>query len=147
MVESVNNRRSAALDLIKLFSICGVLIIHLVGKTSYGGIFWYAQAVPIFMVLMGYNSHAIIKWKSLGKAYISYLIIYVILYVISLSIVLHNNTPFSYNFLPIGLLPYYGPGTYWILLYFLFVLISPLVHKLRKNMSIPLFLCTLFLLV
>lgn len=134
--------RIAALDLIKLFSICGVLIVHLIGKTSYGGVFWYAQAVPIFMVLMGYNSSSTIKWKSLNKTYINYLIIYFI----SLSIALYKNIPFSFNFLPIGFLPYSGPGTYWILLYFLFILLSPLIHKLRRSMSIPSFLCLLFLL-
>lgn len=134
--------RIASLDLLKLLAICGVLIIHMIGKTAYGGVFWYAQAVPIFMVLMGYNCKSHINWHSLGKSYISYFMIYIISLIIA--IILHK--PFSIHYLPIGLLPFEGPGAYWILLYFLFVLLSPLIYVMRKRMSIMTFLSLLFVI-
>lgn len=129
------------MDLLKFFAICGVLIIHIIGKTAYGGVFWYAQAVPIFMVLMGYNCKANINWHSLGKSYMSYLMIYMI----SLIIAIIQHMPFSVHYLPIGLLPFAGPGTYWILLYFLFVLISPIIYRMKEQMNIVTFLSLLFI--
>lgn len=134
--------RIASLDLLKLFAICGVLIIHMIGKTTYGGVFWYAQAVPIFMVLMGYNCRETINWHSLGKSYLSYFMLYIVSLIIA--IILHK--PFSIHYLPIGLLPFAGPGTYWILLYFLFVLVSPLIYRMKERMSIGIFLSLLFVL-
>lgn len=138
----ISQHRIASLDLLKLLSICGVLVIHLIGKTAYGGVFWYAQAVPIFMVLMGYHRKKDINWHSFGKSYLSYLIIYVVSLLIA--VILHK--PFSVHYLPIGLLPFAGPGTYWILLYFLFVLISPWIYRMRQRMPMAVFLSLLFLL-
>ena len=141
MLCNVQTRRVASLDLIKFLAICGVLIIHLIGKKDFGGVFWYSQAVPVFMVLMGYNCKATINWKSFGKSYISYLM----LFLASLVVAVYVGRPFSIYYIPIGLLPFDGPGSYWILLYFLFVLMSPLLSWLRRSMSLPLFLFLLFL--
>ena len=134
--------RIASLDLLKFLAICGVLVIHMIGKTAYGGVFWYAQAVPIFMVLMGYNCKEKINWHSFGKSYMSYFMIYMVSLIIA--IILHK--PFSIHYLPIGLLPFAGPGTYWVLLYFLFLLISPIIYHIREHMTVATFLSLLFIL-
>lgn len=133
--------RIAALDLIKIFAICGVLLIHLVGKRDFGGIFWYAQAVPIFMVLMGYHCKDKLNWRAVGKAYVGYLL----LFMASLVLALLANAPLSLRFLPLGFLPFEGPGTYWILQYFLFIFISPLLCRLRRRVPLHLFLLVLFM--
>lgn len=135
MVNRINS-----LDLIKLLAICGVLLIHLMGKTPYGGIFWYAQAVPIFMVLMGYNCKDTISSKQILKSYIPYLIIFLA----SVALALYKQIPLSFEYLPVGFLPYQGPGSYWILLYFLFIIVSPLLYTLYKKSNDLLFISILF---
>ncbi len=132
--------RIHSLDLIKLLAICGVLLIHLMGKTSYGGVFWYAQAVPVFMVLMGYNCKRSVSGNYIVKSYIPYLLIYLM----TLILALYKHTPFSYDFMPLGFLPYAGPGTYWILLFFCFIVIAPFLHKIYERLNTSLFLLLLF---
>ena len=74
--------RVLSIDIIKILSIVGVLLIHILGsKSMYGGVFWYAQAVPLFMIIMGYNSK--LSFPSINKMALVFTP-YILTYMISL---------------------------------------------------------------
>lgn len=125
-------KRQASIDLLKLFAILGVLLIHLAGKKPMYGVFWYAQAVPIFMVIMGYNCKADFPTK---KKILNIYIPYVLIFIASLALTLVKDVPLSINYLPIGFLPVSGTGTYWILLFFLYIFIGPLIVRLNNSLG------------
>lgn len=78
--------RVLSIDIIKFLSIVGVLLIHILGsKSMYGGVFWYAQAVPLFMIIMGYNSK--LSFPSMKKMVLVFTP-YILTYIISLSYVI-----------------------------------------------------------
>lgn len=82
--------RVLSIDIIKFLSIVGVLLIHIFGsKSMYGGVFWYAQAVPLFMIMMGYNSKSSFPAvKKIIVVFTPYILTYMIslLYVIVLMV-------------------------------------------------------------
>lgn len=128
-------QRDKAQDLIKFLAIIGVLFIHILGnKREYFGIFWYAQAVPIFMVLMGYNAtDQLPSAKKLLKFYIPYLLIFFSSFALCWMI---GTFPLSkIDMLPIGLLPKSGPGSYWISLFFVFLFVIPFYKQLMDKYS------------
>ena len=74
--------RVLSIDITKFISIVGVLLIHILGsKSIYGGVFWYAQAVPLFMIIMGYNSKS--SFPSINKMALVFTP-YILTYMISL---------------------------------------------------------------
>lgn len=125
-------KRQASIDLLKLFAILGVLLIHLVGKKLMYGVIWYAQAVPIFMVIMGYNCKADFPTK---KKLLNLYVPYALIFIASLALTLVKDVSLWINYLPIGFLPVSGPGTYWILLFFLYIFIGPLMVRLNNSLG------------
>lgn len=83
MVAMENNcikARDNSLDLLKLFAIVSVILIHTGSKTSFFGIFWYAQAVPVFMVLLGYNCKYKLMWGGVKHTFLISLYFYFLSY-------------------------------------------------------------------
>ena len=126
--------RVLSIDIIKILSIVGVLLIHILGsKSMYGGVFWYAQAVPLFMIIMGYNSK--LSFPSINKMALVFTP-YILTYMISLLYVIliaaksgswgGNN---AIHYLPIGFLPAGGPGEYWIPLFFISLFFIPILNR------------------
>lgn len=122
--------RDNALDIIKCLAILGVLLIHILGnKRDFCGVFWYAQAVPVFMVIMGYNaSEQLPTTQKLLRLYIPYLLVFFTSYLLGKLLGVVPSSKLDY--LPVGFLPTAGPGTYWITLFFMFLFITPLYKQM-----------------
>lgn len=72
-----------------------------------------------------------------GKTYFPYFLIFLFSFILSLLLIeLHGITVDWYYYLPVGFLPSGGPGTYWVLMYFSFILISPILYRLKESMSV-----------
>ncbi|MHA2020526.1 MAG: acyltransferase family protein [Candidatus Thorarchaeota archaeon] len=145
------------IDALKAFAIALVVLDHSLTwdlKSSIGGVFWERTAIPIFMIVMGFNIGLSFKNKGAttlrelySRAYFKnkierYVFPFLLLYWGSLILGFYFNS-FTWNeYTLIGWLPFWGPGNWFIPVLFSSILVLPLVY--RGYISYPkvtVFLC------
>ena len=145
------------IDFLKAVMIFLVIFDHFVAwsiKSEIGVALWERISIPVFLVVMGFNMGLSFKgkedlslkelysWSYFKKKIIRYIIPFLILYVVSTFIGL-----FMYGFdfeaiyygqfypehgiinLFIGILPFWGPGNWFLPVIFQSILIMPLLYK------------------
>jgi len=157
--EAINGRKSNyfQIDFLKAVMIFLVIFDHFVAwtiKSEIGVALWERISIPVFLVVMGFNMGLSFKgkedlslkelysWSYFKKKITRYIIPFLILYVVSTFIGL-----FMYGFdfiamydgqfypehgiinLFIGILPFWGPGNWFLPVIFQSILIMPLLYK------------------
>jgi hypothetical protein len=143
------------IDILKAIMIFLVIFDHTVPwalKSTMGVALWERISIPVFLVIMGFNMgksfrqsgetslRKLYSWKYVKKKFWRYLFPFLILYGLSTFIGLAINgfdlsalTQFEYRFdlwhLIIGILPFYGPGNWFLPVVFWSILIMPLLYK------------------
>ncbi len=144
-------------DALKAFAIALVVLDHSLTwdlKSLIGGVFWERTAIPLFMIIMGFNIGLSFKDKGVttlrelySRAYFKnkierYVFPFLLLYFGSFILGLYFNA-FTWNeYTLIGWLPFWGPGNWFIPVLFSSILVLPLVY--RGYISYPkltVFLC------
>ncbi|MFX0055950.1 MAG: acyltransferase family protein [Promethearchaeota archaeon] len=158
-VETQERVRYWQIDALKAFAIALVVLDHSLTwdlKSLIGGVFWERTAIPIFMIVMGFNIG--LSFKNSGattlrelysreyfrKKIERYVLPFLLLYWGSLILGLYFNS-FTWNeYTLIGWLPFWGPGNWFIPVLFSSILVLPIVY--RGYISYPkltVFLCFL----
>ena len=171
-LEASNGRKSNyfQIDFLKAVMIFLVIFDHFVAwtiKSEIGVALWERISIPVFLVVMGFNMGLSFKgkkdlslkelysWSYFKKKIIRYIIPFLILYVVSTFIGL-----FMYGFdfiamydgqfypehgiinLFIGILPFWGPGNWFLPVIFQSILIMPLLYKLFTKIPVLTLLLT-----
>jgi peptidoglycan/LPS O-acetylase OafA/YrhL len=158
------------IDILKAIMIFLVIFDHFVAwniKREIGVSFWERIAIPVFLVIMGFNMgrsfqrdgistlKELYSWKYFKKKILRYLVPFFILYLASTFIGLFiydfdfeamyygqfypEHGPINYF---IGILPFWGPGNWFIPVIFGSILVIPLLYWLfTKNKVIALIAC------
>ncbi|MFW9889475.1 MAG: acyltransferase family protein [Candidatus Thorarchaeota archaeon] len=144
-------------DALKAFAIALVVLDHSLTwdlKSLIGGVFWERTAIPIFMIIMGFNIGLSFKNKGAttlrelySREYFKnkierYVFPFLLLYWGSLILGLFFNSLSWNEYSLIGWLPFWGPGNWFIPVLFSSILVLPLVY--RGYISYPkltVFLC------
>lgn len=135
--------RLAQIDILKGLAILAVLGLHTVTSRQlrdWGGAFWLGQAVPVFVVLMGLNATGSLLTRAreglrgvytrgyllsrLDRLYVPFLTVFLLSALIAAaqgSLTVRAIL----GGLVTGLLPYSGPGNYFITFAFEFALVFP----------------------
>jgi peptidoglycan/LPS O-acetylase OafA/YrhL len=150
-----SNRRFFQIDVLKAVMIFLVIFDHTVPwalKNTMGVALWERISIPVFLVIMGFNMgrsfrqtgetslRKLYSWNYFKKKFWRYIFPFLVLYLLSTFIGLAINgfdlaalTQFEYRFdlwhLLIGILPFYGPGNWFLSVVFWSILIMPLLYK------------------
>ncbi|MFX1321461.1 MAG: acyltransferase family protein [Promethearchaeota archaeon] len=159
-------------DIIKAIMIFLVIFDHTFPwdplKNSMGVALWERISIPVFLVIMGFNMglsfdrkgetslRKLYSWNYFKRKFWRYIFPFLLLYFLSTLIGLAINGfdpdalkqyqhSWSFEHLFIGILPFYGPGNWFLPVIFWSILIMPLLYKgfsgkLRWRI-ITLFLC------
>jgi hypothetical protein len=140
------------IDLLKAAMIFLVIFDHTIPggiKNELGVGLWERIAIPVFLVIMGFNFGCSYKTRgkdNFGTNYIyrklsRYLLPFVILYVISIALGFYfygdnvqlwlgrQNSSFEFIHLFIGILPFWGPGNWFMPILFGSIIILPVLFK------------------
>lgn len=141
--ESIMSKRNFSIDLIKFLSILSVVIMHSISvetQNKYLGAYTLAQAVPLFLIVYGFNfynsasrkemslaeqyrpSHL---WKKLSNILLPFLLVYgleLVIFAFEGRLTLWRVV---WGFLRGG----YGPGSYYVVWLFTLALLAPLLHQ------------------
>jgi len=162
LVESKENYFQV--DFLKAMMIFLVIFDHIVFwdvKGNIGVTLWERISIPVFLVLMGFNASKsfqrqgelslkeLYSWSYFKKKIIRYIIPYLILYAVStfIGLLIFNfdiSAMYHFQYYPnhgfmnlfIGILPFWGPGNWFIPVLFQAILILPLLYKLFKKSPI-----------
>ncbi|MFX1415825.1 MAG: acyltransferase family protein, partial [Promethearchaeota archaeon] len=144
-------------DALKAFAIALVVMDHSLTwelKSAIGGVFWERTAIPIFMVVMGFNMGLSFKnrgattlrelysWKYFKSKIERYVFPFLLLYLGSILLGVYFNAITFNEYSLIGWLPFWGPGNWFIPVLFGSILVLPLIY--RGYLSYPkltVFLC------
>jgi len=150
-----SNHRYFQVDLLKAVMIFLVIFDHTVPwalKDYMGVALWERISIPVFLVIMGFNMGLSFKqtgetslkklysWNYFKKKFWRYIFPFFVLYLLSTFIGLAINgfdldalNQYQYRFdfahLFIGILPFYGPGNWFLPVVFWSILIVPLLYK------------------
>ncbi len=157
--EAINGRKSNyfQIDFLKAVMIFLVIFDHFVAwtiKSEIGVALWERISIPVFLVVMGFNMGLSFKgkedlslkelysWSYFKRKIIRYIIPFLILYVVSTFIGLFMygfdfEAMYNGQFYPshgiinlfIGILPFWGPGNWFLPVIFQSILIMPLLYK------------------
>lgn len=142
------------IDVLKAIMIFLVIFDHTIPwvyKDYMGVQLWERISIPVFLVILGFNmglsfqrtgEKSLIKlysWKYFKKKFWRYIWPFIMLYVIS-SIVgflldglnaftQYEHGGFSFENLFLGILPFWGPGNWFLPVLFISILIMPLLYK------------------
>ncbi|MFX1263145.1 MAG: acyltransferase family protein [Promethearchaeota archaeon] len=156
-IESQERVKYWQVDALKAFAIALVVLDHSLTwdlKSLIGGVFWERTAIPIFMIIMGFNIGLSFKNKGAttlrelySRAYFKnkierYVLPFLLVYWGSLILGVFFNSLTWNEYSLIGWLPFWGPGNWFIPVLFSSILVLPLVY--RGYISYPkltVFLC------
>ncbi|NHJ19496.1 MAG: hypothetical protein EAX91_01040 [Candidatus Lokiarchaeota archaeon] len=151
--ELVESKEFFQIDFLKAFMIFMVIFDHTIPwtiKNGMGVALWERIAIPVFLVIMGFNFGHSYKTRgkdNFGTNYLfrklsRYLLPFVIIYVISVGLglyfyhttdvrvwLLRQDSPYSFIHLFIGILPFWGPGNWFMPLLFGSIIILPIIFK------------------
>ena len=144
-------------DFLKALMIFLVIFDHVVYwdvKNNIGATLWERISIPVFLVLLGFNAgksfqrqgdvslKELYSWKYFKKKILRYIVPYLILYAVStlIGLIIYGfditamyRTQYypshGYMNLFIGILPFWGPGNWFLPLLFQSILILPLLYK------------------
>lgn len=144
ITESQKRVKYWQIDALKAFAIALVVMDHSLTwdlKSLIGGVFWERTAIPIFMIVMGFNiglsfkdSGATTLRELYSRGYFRkkierYVFPFLLLYWGSLILGVYFNS-FTWNeYTLIGWLPFWGPGNWFIPVLFSSILVLPLVYR------------------
>ncbi|MFW9803224.1 MAG: acyltransferase [Candidatus Thorarchaeota archaeon] len=131
-------------DALKAFAIALVVLDHSLTwdlKSLIGGVFWERTAIPLFMIIMGFNIGLSFKHRGAttlrefySRSYFRnkierYVFPFLLLYLGSLVLGTYYYS-FTWNeYSLIGWLPFWGPGNWFIPVLFSSILILPLIYR------------------
>lgn len=164
-MDSLGQRRYyPQLDFVKGIAIIAVLVLHTLNVQQLYGAHWQfhiQQAVPIFFVVLGITSLITFSNKSLfSTAYFRrrfermifpFLLIFLVV-LVEVAIITFGkahypklaNLPIYWGWqIAIGLLPYSGPGNYFVTIMLQFIFVAPLIMWLYRKSPVVM-LVTLF---
>ena len=148
-------KRNLNIDFMKTIAILSVILIHMTSTSQELALLaplHYLLAMPIFMIISGFNSaksysyknYSNVKeyydWQKLFKKIIKLWIPYSIVFIIQLLIIFISGNQLSLTQLITGFFTGgFGPGGYFMLILIQGILITPLIYKLmEKNNNIGL---------
>jgi peptidoglycan/LPS O-acetylase OafA/YrhL len=147
------------LDVLKALAIALVVMDHSLTwevKGAIGSTFWERQAIPIFLIVMGFNMAYSFKYSgatTLGELYsweyfksriVRYVFPFAILYMGSILVGLYTGTLNFDEYTLLGVLPFWGPGNWFIALLFGSIIVFPFVYWLfERQPTLTLILCFL----
>jgi len=141
------------IDILKAVMIFLVIFDHTIPwsyKNKMGVALWERISIPVFLIIMGFNMGLSFKrtgetslgklysWKYFKRKFWRYILPFMILYCASTLIGLAlngvnalNQYKIIWNFahLFIGIIPFYGPGNWFLPVIFWSILIMPLLYK------------------
>lgn len=142
-------KRIAQIDYLKGFAIISVILIHSMTANQMnfiGGTYYIVQAVPIFLVLVGYNTiHCYLNKgiANLGSCYAkSYLVKrfkrilvpFIYIWIFELFITIITKQPITIKIIIYkSILGGWGPGGYFIPIIIQFIIIVPLLYKVAQH--------------
>jgi len=119
-------------------------------KSDIGATLWERISIPVFLVIMGFNMglsfskledkrlRNLYSWKYFKRKFWRYIYPFIILYLVSsiIGYLLHGigaMSQYEDHFAPehlfLGILPFWGPGNWFLPVIFLTILIMPLLYK------------------
>lgn len=151
-----NDNRFFPVDFIKAIMIFLVIYDHTIPwiiKREIGVSLWERISIPVFLVIMGFNMglsfskledkrlRKLYSWEYFKRKFWRYIYPFILLWIISSLIGLaingfdlialtqyeHGNWELSHLF--IGILPFWGPGNWFIPVIFWSILLMPLLYK------------------
>jgi len=148
----VETRDFFQIDLLKAAMIFLVIFDHTIPweiKNEMGVALWERISIPVFLVIMGFNFGRSYKTRgkdNFGTKYLfrklsRYLLPFVIIYIISIALGLYfygdnvqiwflrQDSSFEFIHVFIGILPFWGPGNWFIPLLFGSIIILPIIFK------------------
>ncbi len=154
-VVEINNHHYFQVDLLKAVMILLVIFDHTYPwdlKDFLGVALWERISIPMFLIIMGFNMGLSFKqtgetslknlysWNYFKKKFWRYIFPFFVLYLFSTLIGLAINgfdldalNQYQYRFdfahLFIGIMPFYGPGNWFLPVIFWSILIMPLIYK------------------
>ncbi|MFX0080843.1 MAG: acyltransferase family protein [Candidatus Hodarchaeota archaeon] len=166
----IDTRQYFQVDFLKAAMIFLVIFDHMVSwgvKSNIAVTLWERISIPVFLVIMGFNMGISFQRKgdqSLKELYswnyfkskilryiVPFLVLYgfstllgLILYQFNISEMYHGQYYPSHGFMNlfIGILPFWGPGNWFLPLIFQSIIILPLLYKaLTKKPNLTLILC------
>ncbi|MBD3194437.1 MAG: acyltransferase family protein [Candidatus Lokiarchaeota archaeon] len=140
------------IDFLKALMIFLVIFDHTIPwtiKNEIGVILWERISIPVFLVIMGFNFGISYQSKGEKKFYKNYLsrrvsrylipffIIYILTTIIGIyfygfdfQVMLSNqNSPYNLEHLFIGIIPFWGPGNWFLPVLFGSIIILPIIYK------------------
>jgi peptidoglycan/LPS O-acetylase OafA/YrhL len=147
-------------DILKAIAIALVVLDHSLTwdlKSDLLGPFWERTAIPIFLIIMGFNmglsfKHRKAKGEEIGytleyslRKTVRYIIPFVLLYVVLLTVAFNRGAFLDYTAYPqVGYLPFAGPGSWFIPVLFTSILVLPFVFIIyTENPKLAVALCFL----
>lgn len=151
--EKKTNHRFFQIDILKAVMIFLVIFDHTYPwdlKNFMGVALWERISIPVFLVIMGFNMglsfrqtgetslKKLYSWNYFKKKFWRYLFPFFLLYVLSTVIGIaikgfdalnQYQIVWSFAHLFIGILPFYGPGNWFLPVVFWSILIMPLLYK------------------
>lgn len=144
----VINLRIHQIDFIKAFAIISVILLHTFPANilhSTGAAFYIGQAVPIFMILAGFNAaNANHNYSRLLRRVSKIGIPFMIVFFLELLIVMifGLNDLGVWHVIKILLSGGYGPGNYFIPIFLQALILLPLINRLSEiNSNFALLTC------
>ena len=157
-------------DVLKALMIFLVIFDHIVGwsvKSYIGVTLWERISIPIFLIVMGFNMglsfqrkndltlRELYSWHYFKSKIIRYIVPFLILYAAStfiglfmygfdISAMYHGQYYPQHGFIQLffGILPFWGPGNWFIPLLFQSILIMPLLYRaFKKKPILTLIIC------
>ncbi|MHA2206697.1 MAG: acyltransferase family protein, partial [Candidatus Thorarchaeota archaeon] len=148
------------IDILKTIAIALVVLDHSLTwelKHDLLGPFWERTAIPLFLIIMGFNmglsfKHRKSKGEELGytleynlRKTIRYIFPFVLLYVVLLTVAFNRGAFLDYTIYPqVGYLPFAGPGSWFIPVLFTSILVFPFIFIIySENPKLAVALCFL----
>lgn len=149
----IKDKRFFQIDFIKAMMIFLVIFDHTIPwaiKSDMGVILWERISIPVFLVIMGFNMglsfqrngettlKKLYSWNYFKKKFWRYIYPFIILYIASslIGFMLNGIEAFSQyeghyapEHLILGILPFWGPGNWFLPVIFISILIVPLLYK------------------
>ena len=153
----INKERYFQVDFLKAIMIFLVIFDHTIPwdpiKNELGVAFWERISIPVFLVIMGFNMglsfskmedkrlRKLYSWRYFKKKFWRYIYPFIVLWLVSSLIGLaingfdwnalnqYEEANWDFDHLFIGILPFWGPGNWFLPVIFWAILLLPLLYK------------------
>ncbi len=153
----INKERYFQVDFLKAIMIFLVIFDHTIPwdpiKNELGVAFWERISIPVFLVIMGFNMgisfskmedkrlRKLYSWRYFKRKFWRYIYPFIVLWLVSSLIGLaingfdwnalnqYEEANWDFDHLFIGILPFWGPGNWFLPVIFWAILLLPLLYK------------------